>query len=76
MNSKSTVLTIRLDKKLDALLTKVSRRLRKTRSGIARQALGRYLRGSEFDALRQKKLTPYAKARGYLTDEDVFDEVS
>jgi len=72
---KTTSLTIRLDKDLNDLLTKVSRRLRKSRSEIARQALRRYLRGNELDTLRQK-MTPHAQARGYLTDEDVFDEVS
>ncbi len=60
---KTTNLTIRLDKSLDDLLTEVSRRLGESRSEVAR------------DALRQK-MTPYAEARGYLTDEDVFDEVS
>jgi len=72
---KATAITIRLDKSLDDLLTKVSRRLGKSRSEVARQALRRYLRGSEFDALREE-MTPYAKAHGYLTDEDVFDEAS
>jgi predicted transcriptional regulator len=64
-----------LDKDLNDLLTKVSHRLGRSRSEIARQALRRYLRRSEFDALRQK-MGPHAKARGYLTDEDVFDGVS
>ena len=72
---KTTSLTIRLDRDLNDLLTKVSRRLGKSRSETARQALRRYLRRSEFDALRQK-MAPYAKARGYLTDEEVFDGVS
>jgi metal-responsive CopG/Arc/MetJ family transcriptional regulator len=68
-------LTVRLDRSLDELLTRVSRRAGKSRSEVARDALRRYLRGSEFDVLRQK-MTPYANARGYLTDADVFDEVS
>jgi predicted transcriptional regulator len=75
MSRNNTVLTIRLDKMLGDLLTKVSRRLRKSRSEVARQALRHYLRRSEFDALRQE-MTPHAKARGYLTDQDVFDEIS
>lgn len=75
MAKKNIVLTIRLDKGLDDLLTKVSRRIGKSRGEVARDALRCHLRRSELDALR-KKMTPYAKARGYLTDEDVFDEVS
>ncbi len=72
---KATTVTIRIDKDLDDLLTEASRRTGRSRTEIARQALRRCLRENELDALRQK-MTPYAEARGYLTDEDVFDEVS
>jgi len=72
---KTNSLTIRLDKDLDDLLTKASRRTGRNRSEIAREALRRQLRISQFDALRQR-LMPFAEARGYLTDEDVFAEVS
>lgn len=72
---KTNTLTIRLDKNLDDLLTKASRRTGRNRSEIAREALRRQLRISQFDALRQR-LMPFAEARGYLTDEDVFVEVS
>jgi len=72
---KTSTLTIRLDKDLDELLTKASRRSGRNRSEIARQALRRQLRISQFEALRQRMM-PFAEARGYLTDEDVFAEVS
>ncbi len=72
---KTSTITIRLDKDLDDLLTKASRRSGKNRSEIAREALRRQLRISQFDALRQR-IMPFAEARGYLTDEDVFAEVS
>jgi len=72
---KTSILTIRLDKDLDELLTKASRRSGRNRSEIAREALRRQLRISQFEALRQR-LMPFAEARGYLTDEDVFAEVS
>ena len=72
---KTSTITIRLDKDLDDLLSKASRRSGKNRSEIAREALRRQLRISQFDALRQKMM-PFAEARGYLTDEDVFAEVS
>jgi len=72
---KTSAITIRLDKDLDDLLTKASRRSGKNRSEIAREALRRQLRISQFDALRQRMM-PFAEARGYLTDEDVFAEVS
>jgi predicted transcriptional regulator len=72
---KTRSLTIRLDKDLDILLTKVSRRAGKSRSETAREALRRQLRIWESDALRQK-MRPSGETGGYLTDEDVFDQVS
>jgi len=72
---KTSTLTIRLDKDLNDLLTKASHRLGRTRSEIAREALRRQLRISQFEALR-RKIMPFAEARGYLTDEDIFADVS
>jgi predicted transcriptional regulator len=72
---KTSVITIRLDKDLDELLTMASRRSGRNRSEIAREALRRQLRISQFEALR-RKIMPFAEARGYLTDEDVFADVS
>jgi predicted transcriptional regulator len=72
---KTNTLTIRLDQELDKLLTKAAKQAGKNRSEIAREALRRQLRVSQFEALR-RKIMPFAEARGYLTDEDVFREVS
>ena len=72
---KTSTLTIRLDADLEALLAKASERAGISRSELARQALRRHLRISQFDALR-KRILPFAEARGYLTDEDVFNEIS
>ena len=72
---KTNTLTIRIDEELDKLLTKAAKQAGKNRSEIAREALRRQLRVSQFDALR-RKIMPFAEARGYLTDEDVFREVS
>ncbi len=72
---KTNTLTIRLDDDLDKLLAKAVRQSGKNRSEIAREALRRQLRISHFEALRPKMM-PFAEARGYLTDEDVFRDVS
>ena len=72
---KTSSLTIRLDAELDRLLTKASKRAGVTRSELAREALRRQLRISHLDALR-KRIMPFAEARGFLTDEDVFNEIS
>jgi predicted transcriptional regulator len=72
---KTSSLTIRLDKELDALLTKASQRPGKNRSAIAREALRRQLRLEQFEEIRIRVM-PFAEARGYLTDEDVFAQIS
>jgi predicted transcriptional regulator len=72
---KTSTLTIRLDADLEALLSRASKRAGVSRSELARQALRRQLRISQFDALR-KRIVPFAEARGYLTDDDVFKEIS
>jgi predicted transcriptional regulator len=72
---KTTTLTIRLDEDLDKLLSKAARQSGKNRSEVAREALQRQLRISQFETLR-RRIMPFAEARGYLTDEDVFRDVS
>lgn len=72
---KTALLTVRLDKDLERLLAKASRRSGRTRSEIAREALKRQLRISQFESLRAR-IAPFAEARGYLTDDDVFRDVS
>jgi predicted transcriptional regulator len=72
---KTSTLTIRLDKDLENLLSKASKLSGKNRSEIAREALRRQLRISQFEALR-KRIMPFAEASGFLTDEDVFSRIS
>ncbi len=72
---KTSTLTIRLDKNLDNLLAKASRKSGKNRSEIAREALRRQLRLEQFEEIR-KRVMPFAEARGLLTDEDIFSRVS
>jgi predicted transcriptional regulator len=72
---KTSSLTIRLDRDLNRLLSKASKQTGKSRSEVAREALRRQLRLEQFESLRRKAM-PFAEARGYLTDEDVFSDVS
>ncbi len=72
---KTVTLTIRLDKDLNDLLAKASQRSGRNRSEIAREALRRQLRLIQFEELR-KRIMPFAEARGFLTDEDIFSQVS
>ena len=72
---KTSTLTIRMDQELSALLDTVTKRSGRNRSDIVREALRRQLRVTRFDNLR-KRVMPFAEARGYLTDDDVFAAVS
>ena len=69
------VITIRLDPQLQSQLDRLSRELGLTRSEVVREALRRQLGMLRFESTRQR-LMPLAEARGYLTDEDVFRDVS
>ena len=71
---KSTV-TVRLGEDLDQELSEVSEALGQSRSEIVRDALRRQLSVLKFEKLREE-VKPHAEARGYLTDEDVFEDVS
>ena len=69
------VVTIRLETELQRELDEVCKQLGRTRSEVVRDALRRQLSLMRFERTR-RRLIPYAEARGYLTDEDVFRDVS
>lgn len=71
---KST-LTVRLDEELERGLSRLCRQTGRKRSEIVREALRRQLSLLRFAHLRRRVL-PFAEARGYLTDEDVFRDLS
>ena len=70
-----SILTIRLDDELDNLLEKVCARSGRNRSDVVRDALRRQLAVTAFDQLRSLTM-PFAEAKGFLTDEDVFGAIS
>jgi predicted transcriptional regulator len=72
---KTSALTIRLDPELDRQLDRLAERSGRSRSDIARDALRRQLAVLQLEEAR-KQIPPFAEARGYLTDEDVFREIS
>ncbi|MEK6611032.1 MAG: CopG family transcriptional regulator [Gemmatimonadota bacterium] len=67
--------TIRLDRELQRRLDRLARESGCSRSEIVRDALRRQLAILQFEQLR-RQILPFAEARGYLTDEDVFRDVS
>jgi predicted transcriptional regulator len=72
---KTSALTIRLDPELERQLAQVAKRSGRSRSEVVRDALRRQLAIAQFRDLR-RRLMPLAEAAGYLTDEDVFRDVS
>jgi predicted transcriptional regulator len=71
----NTTLTIRIDEEIESLLEQSSNRSGRTKSELVRQAIKRQLSIESFQELR-KQLLPYGEAQGWLTDKDVFSEVS
>ena len=72
---KTSAFTIRLDPELDRQLDDAARRSGQSRSEFVREALRRQITLAEFEDLR-RRIMPFAEARGYLTDEDVFRDIS
>jgi predicted transcriptional regulator len=72
---KTSALTIRLDRDLERELTRLAKRTGRSRSDLVRDALRRQLALLQLASIRQRVM-PLAEARGYLTDEDVFRDVS
>ena len=70
-----TTLAIRMDDKLHSKLRALAARTGKRKSELAREALRRQLALTRFENLGQRP-APFAEARGWLTDEDVFAEIS
>jgi len=72
---KSSAITVRLDPELERELERIAKATGRSRSEVVREAVRRQLSLAKFEELR-RKILPFAEARGYLTDEDVFRDVS
>ena len=68
-------MTIRLDDDLERALDEVCETTGRNRSDVVRDALRRQLAIMRFRQLR-REMVPQAEALGYLTDEDVFRDIS
>ena len=68
-------LTIRLDDELDRTLAELAEAEHRTKSDLVREMLRRQTKLDLFRQARQV-IRPKAEAAGYLTDADVFRDVS
>ena len=70
-----STLTVRIDSELRNELKKISEAEHVAVSDLVRESLRKYVMLKKFRGLRNTVL-PLAEAEGYLTDEDVFGNVS
>ncbi len=69
------VISFRIDERLARLLDRLSQQTQRPRSELIREALTRQFALMRFERLR-RHTAPFAEARGWLSDEDVFRELS
>lgn len=72
---KTSTVTIRIDRDMERRLNRAAGRSGRSRSALVREALKRHLALDQLAELRAR-IAPFAEAHGYLTDEDVFRDVS
>lgn len=75
MSCTMSNLTVRIPERLRKEIQRLCRRQHRPVSDLVRDSLRRYVVQEQLRQVRQK-LRPYAEAKGFLTDEDVFKAVS
>ena len=70
-----STLTVRIDDQLRNELQQISENEHVAVSDLVRDSLRKYVQVRKFRGLRNTVL-PLAEAEGYLTDEDVFGDIS
>jgi metal-responsive CopG/Arc/MetJ family transcriptional regulator len=70
-----TVISVSLPEEMAMELDKLAKASGRTRSEIVKEALRTYLWEERFRTFRTK-IRPKAKKRGFVTDEDVFRDIS
>ena len=68
-------LTIRIDDDLEKDLEQLAKAQHRTKSDLARDMLRKRIAVERFRELRRKAL-PLAEAAGYVSDEDIFQNIS
>jgi predicted transcriptional regulator len=68
-------LTIRIDDDLEKDLDELAKRQHRTKSDLAREMLRKNVAVERFRELRRRAL-PLAEAAGYISDDDVFRDIS
>lgn len=75
MSDMANTLSFRLQPSMLKELRKVCKKQKRAASDVAREALRQYLVTTQLREAR-RGLRPFARAEGFLTDEDFFKAVS
>lgn len=70
-----TVLALELDDKLATELKRLSESLQTSEINLVKKAVDNYLRQQRMDQIRAE-IRPYVEAAGFLTEEDIYREIS
>jgi len=70
-----TIISVSFPKEMAVELDKLAKESGRTRSEIVKEALRSFLWEERFRTFRSK-IRPKAKKRGFVTDEDVFKDIS
>ncbi len=73
--SYMTAVTIRIPEDLHVELQRLCEEQQRSTSDVVRESVRRYIAAEQLRSIREMT-KPNAAARGYLTDEDVFKDVS
>ncbi len=67
------ILSVSIGAKLKKKINTAAKKYKTTKSDIVINAVEKYLASVEFQGVREK-LMPYAKKKGYLTDDDIYND--
>ncbi len=70
-----SVLSVSLPDKMAAELDALAKETGRNKSDIVKESLGEFLWENRFRRMK-KRLSPNAKAAGYVTDDDIFKAIS
>ncbi|GAB3577283.1 hypothetical protein GCM10027578_44690 [Spirosoma luteolum] len=70
-----TVVAVELDDKVATDLKEVASSLQTPEADLVRKAISNYLRQLRMDRIQQES-QPHIEAAGFLTDDDIYTEVS
>ncbi len=67
------ILSVSIGAKLKKKINTAAKKYKTTKSDIVINAVEKYLASVEFQGVREK-LMPYARKKGYLTDDDIYND--